>query len=78
MEFYPGFENNDPYARKRRSNKVTVKITGIPTTDIPTKMLLQKFCLLRNAESVGDTETVNMTQLGKLKYHNIQFEKLNS
>jgi len=78
MEFYPGFENNDPYARKRRSNKVTVKITGIPETSIPTKILLQKFCLLRNAAAIGDTETINMTQLGKLKYHNVQLEKLHN
>ena len=63
-------------AQKRR-NAVTVKITGIPATDIPIKILLQKLCMLRSAENIGDTETVNMTQLGRLQIHNIQYEKLN-
>jgi len=74
MEFYPGFET----APKRKStNKVTVKITGVSDTDVPVKILLQKLCLLRTAEKIGDTETVNMTQLGRLNNYAVQYEKLN-
>jgi hypothetical protein len=57
-------------------NKVTIKITGIPNTIIPTKILLQKLCLLRTAEQIGDIETVNHTQLGRLNQYHIQYEKL--
>jgi len=72
MEFYPGFET-----QPKRSNKVTVKITGFTGSGIPPKILLQKFCLLRTAEKIGDVETVNHTQLGRLKDHHVQFQKLN-
>jgi hypothetical protein len=72
MEFYPGFET----APKRRTNKVTIKITGISDTDVPTRILLQKLCLLRTAEKVGDIETVNHYQLGKLNQNGVQYVKI--
>ena len=74
MEFYPGFETTP---KRKRTNKVTVKITGISDTNVPTKILLQRLCLLRTAEKIGDIETVNMTQLGRLNDYSIQYEKLN-
>ncbi len=61
-----------------RSNKATVKITGLPATSFPAKILLQRLCLLRKSERVGDIETINMTQLGRLRDHNVQFEIINS
>lgn len=54
----------------------TIKILKLPQTDVPSKILLQKFCLLRTAEKVGDTETVNMYQLGKLKSFSIEYIKI--
>ena len=58
-------------------NKVTIKITDISATDVPVKILLQKFCLLRKAEKIGDVETVNHYQLGRLNNHSVQYQKLN-
>jgi len=72
MEYYPGFETTP----KRRTNKVNIKITGLSDTSIPAKILLQKLCLLRSAENIGDTEVVNHYQLGKLNQYNVQYEKL--
>lgn len=42
-----------------------IKITAIHS-DIPTKMYLQNFLLLRTCENVGDEEVVNNYQLGLL------------
>jgi hypothetical protein len=56
-------------------NTTKVKITNY-LGDIPIKIMLQKFCLLRYAEKIGDVETINNTQLGRLKFHNVEFEKL--
>lgn len=56
-------------------NKVNIQITGLPETGVPTHILLQKFCLLRTALNVGDIETVNHYQLGRLNYHNVQYTK---
>jgi hypothetical protein len=58
-------------------NKVTIQITGIPNTIIPTKVLLQKLCLLRTAEKIDDIETVNHYQLGKLNQYQVQYTKIN-
>lgn len=59
-------------------NKVTIKITGTPpNSSMSLQILLEKFCLLRNAKSIGDTETVNHYQLGKLIFHNIPYIKIN-
>ncbi len=58
-------------------NKVTIKIIALPNNcSIPAKILLQKLCLLRASEKVGDIETVNHYQLGKLNQHAVQYEKL--
>lgn len=57
-------------------NKAKIKITGISDTDVPIKILLQKLCLLRTAEKIGDVETVNHYQLGRLKDYSVQFVKL--
>ena len=57
-------------------NKVKIKITGISNTSIPTKILLQRLCLLRTSEKVGDTETVNHYQLVRLNQCHVQYEKL--
>ena len=35
-------------------------------TDVPVKMYLQQFLLLRTSEKVGDEEVVNNYQLGQL------------
>jgi hypothetical protein len=58
-------------------NKVTVQITGFNSA-IPAKILLQKFCLLRTAEKVGDVETINHTQLGRLNHHGVKYKKLST
>lgn len=57
-------------------NSYKIKITNIPKGSIPTKILLQKMCLLRKAEKVGDIETVNNTQISRLNYQGVEFEKL--
>ena len=72
MEFYPGFETE-----KKRTNKVTIEITGLPEDNhIPAKILLQQICLLRTSEKIGDTETVNHFQLGKLNQNSVQYVKI--
>ena len=59
--------------------KTRIRITKI-RTDIPVKMYLQQFLLLRTCEKVGDEEVVNNYQLGQLNQANrigsIDFEKL--
>jgi catabolite regulation protein CreA len=39
-------------------------------------IILKRLCYMRSAEKIGDIETVNLTQLGKLKDQQIQFEKI--
>lgn len=59
--------------------KTRIRITKI-RTDIPVKMYLQQFLLLRTCEKVGDEEVVNNYQLGQLnqakRIGSIDFEKL--
>jgi hypothetical protein len=58
-------------------NKTRIKIMGFSNINgIPNKILLQKFCLMRTAEKIGDIEVVNNTQLGRLNLHNVQFIKI--
>ena len=56
-----------------------IQITAI-YCDIPTKIYLQKFLLLRRCEKVGDSEVVNNYQLGLLnaakRSNQIDFIKL--
>ena len=59
-------------------NKTTIKITELPKSSVPEKILLQRFCLLRKCEKVGDTETVNNTQLGRLRDNAVKFEILSN
>jgi hypothetical protein len=61
------------FLNESKRNVTKVKITSIPD-NIPAKIILQKFCLLRYAEKVGDVESVNNTQLGKLRDQNVGFE----
>lgn len=56
-------------------NKTKIQIIGF-TTSVPAKILLQKFCLLRTAEKIGDIEIINNTQLGRLNDHSVQYIKL--
>lgn len=58
-------------------NKTTVKILGIIESDIPLHIILEKFCLLRACKKVGDIETINNYQLGKLNFHGVIFETIN-
>ena len=57
-------------------NRTRIKITGY-NGDIPIKIMLQRFCLLRYCEKIGDGEIVNNTQLGRLRDQHIQFEIIN-
>lgn len=58
-----------------------IKITSI-NSNIPAKMYLQKFLLLRTCEKVGDEEVVNNYQLGQLneakRNGQIDFVKVNN
>lgn len=64
------------FLNESKRNVTKVKITSIPD-GIPAKIILQKFCLMRNAEKVGDIESVNNTQLGRLRDQNVSFEIIN-
>lgn len=60
----------------KKKNVTKVKITSIPTDQfcIPNKMLLQRFCLLRYCEKIGDVESINNYQLGMLRKHGVGFD----
>ena len=58
----------------KTANKRRVKITAIPDSGVPEKILLQRFCLLRFCEKVGDSEVINNTQLGRLREHGVGYE----
>ena len=64
------------FLNESKRNVTKVKITSIPD-GMPAKIILQKFCLMRNAEKVGDIESVNNTQLGRLRDQNVSFEIIN-
>lgn len=52
-----------------------VKITSIPeNSSLPLKVLLQKMCLLRTSEKIGDIENVNNTQIGRMNLQGVGFE----
>ena len=55
-------------------NKRRIRITSIPLSSVPDKVLLQRFCMLRFCEKVGDSEVVNNTQLGRLREQGVGFE----
>lgn len=60
-----------------KTNTHKIKILELPkSSSIPAKILLQKLCLLRKAEKVGDIETVNNTQLSRLNYQGVKYEKI--
>lgn len=58
------------------ANKHKIKIISLPNSSVPAKILLQKFCMLRTAEKIGDIEVINNTQLGRLKDNNVEYEIL--
>lgn len=59
------------------NNKTYIKIESYQG-DIPLKVMLQKICLLRVCEKIGDKEVVNNTQLGRLRDQNIGFTIINN
>jgi len=66
--------NEEPVSET--ANKHKIKIIGLPDASVPIKILLQKFCLLRKAEKIGDIEVINNTQLGRLNDWNVEYEIL--
>jgi hypothetical protein len=60
-----------------KTNKTRIRITASDNPSIPIELILEKLCGLRNARKIGDVETVNNTQLGKLKEQRIKFDILN-
>jgi hypothetical protein len=61
-------------------NKTKIQITGNPSNFPCEKGLancLERLCYLRFARKVGHIETVNNTQLGKLKQFGVPFEVIN-
>ena len=57
-------------------NLTKIKIIGHINNGIPTPTVLEKLCLMRTARTIGDIETVNNTQLGRLNQHGILYIKL--
>lgn len=55
-------------------NKTTVKITSIPESWNPVQTKRICFSIFRTANKVGETETINNTQLGILNRSEIKFE----
>ena len=53
-------------------NKTKIQITGYKG-DLPLPKVLERLCLLRTARNVGDVETVNNTQLGRLRDQQVEF-----
>jgi len=51
---------------------VKIEITAINSGAIPKDIFMSKFMMLRTAKNVGDTETVNMYVLGKLRQAKLQ------
>jgi hypothetical protein len=61
----------------KKRNVTKIKITSIHSDGmcgIPARILLQRFCLLRYCEKVGDSESVNNYQLGLLREHGVEFD----
>jgi len=50
----------------KRSNTHKIQITGTTLSPSMLAMYLDKLCWLRTARKIGDIETVNNTQLGRL------------
>ena len=53
-------------------NKTKIQITGY-NGDLPLSKVLERLCLLRTARNIGDVETVNNTQLGRLREQSVEF-----
>jgi hypothetical protein len=59
-------------------NKVTIKITSFNTEPFSAPKEYQvKLATLRTAKEIGDTETINNTQLSKLRNSGIKFDIVN-
>jgi len=54
--------------------KVIIIGRGENAGNIPLNIVLEKFCYMRTARNIGDIETVNHTQLGRLQYHQISYK----
>ena len=62
----------------RRINKTKVKLTHIPEVYSKSyKNILKRVVHVRSLQEIGDIETLNQTQLGKLKEQGFKFEILN-
>lgn len=62
----------------RRINKTKVKLTQIPEVYSKSyKNILKRVVHARSLQEIGDVETLNQTQLGKLKEQGFKFEILN-
>lgn len=60
-----------------KRNTVTVRITGynqMAQCDKGMANVLERLCFMRTARKVGDTETINHFQLGKLKQFAVPYE----
>jgi hypothetical protein len=62
-----------------KKNVHIVKITGSTLPPKTLEVYLEKLCWLRTARKIGDIETVNNTQLGRLNNQSllIQYTKIN-
>jgi hypothetical protein len=62
----------------RRINKTKVKLTQIPEVYSKSyKNILKRVVHARSLQEIGDVETLNQTQLGKLKEQGFKFQILN-
>lgn len=62
----------------RRINKTKVKLTQIPEVYSKSyKNILKRVVYARSLQEIGDVETLNQTQLGKLKEQGFKFQILN-
>lgn len=62
----------------RRINKTKVKLTQIPEVYSKSyKNILKRVVHARSLQEIGDIETLNQTQLGKLREQGFKFEILN-
>ena len=62
----------------KRINKTKVKLTQIPEVYSKSyKNILKRVVYARSLQEIGDVETLNQTQLGKLKEQGFKFQILN-
>lgn len=61
-----------------KKNRVTIQITGAPSSvkDMPKSFAKLLSGILQIARKIGDIETINMTQYGRLNDHGVRFKEL--